>query len=369
MALPSDTGRSSSDIAVDLLQLASEKSSAKRVELLRRVTDTYLQQGDSTSSAEKYLFDELVSKLVDKIDSAGRAQASTHFSNMDAIPDSLAHRFATDADIEVARPMVRDYRGLSEQTLIEVARKGSQDHLHAVASRDMITAPVSDIVVDRGDQRVVRTLAGNKGAQFSAAGMNRLISKAEKDRELQSLIVDRADLSLEAIGKLLPMISTELAERLQSKSIRLDDAAVEGHLSEWLEDRKKSIARTDAYIEGIRSGNLKLNDVAMELVRGRRVFDFVTVMAASLDMDRDTVFSQLTRGPAPSALLLLRSIDLSWPAVDAFVKLRNAKFVPDQHQPAILRTDYDAIDVAAAQRVVRFMKVRRAAMTPVAAAS
>ena len=369
MALSPDQGHSSSNVANDLMQLASEKSSEKRVELLRRVTDTYLQQGDGKSSAEKYLFDELVSKLVDKIDGSGRAQASSHFSKMEQIPDSLAHRLATDTDIEVARPMVQDYRGLSEQTLIEVARKGSQDHLHAVASRPLVTARVSDIVVDRGDQRVVRTLAGNKGVQFSSAGMNRLISKAEKDSQLQSLIVDRAALSLEAIGKLLPMISTELVERLQSKSIRLDDVAVEDHLTEWLEDRRKSIARTDAYIEGIRSGNLKLDDVAAELVRGKRVFDFVTVMAATLDMDRDTVFSQLTKGPAPTVLLLLRSIELSWPAVEAFVKLRNAKFFADQHQPVVLRTDYDAIDIAGAQRVVRFMKVRRSAMAPAAAAS
>jgi len=365
MVLP--PGKSSSASVVgDLLQLASEKSSEKRVELLRRVTDTYLKQGDGTSRAETYLFDELVSKLVDKIDGAGRAHASTHFSKMDQIPDSLAYRFATDTDIEVARPIVRDYRGLSEQILIEVARNGSQDHLHAVASRTSITPGVSDIVVDRGDQHVVRALAGNKGAEFSSAGINKLISKAEKDSQLQSLIVDRADLSLDAIGKLLPMISTELAERLQSKSIRLNDAAVEGHLSEWLQDRKKSIARTNAYVEGIGSGNLKLDDVAMELVRGRRVFDFVIVMAATLDMDRDTVFSQLTKSPIPTVLLLLRSIELVWPAVEAFVKLRNAKFFADEDLPAIMRSDYEAIDVASAQRVVRFMKVRRAAMKPTA---
>jgi hypothetical protein len=291
----------SSEMANDLMRLAAEKSSEKRVELLRRVTEIYLGHVDASMTGEKYLFDELVGTIVNKIDADERAQAATHFSTLQQIPDSLAHRLATDRDIRVAEPIVRDYHALSERTLIEVAQSGSQNHLYAIASRSNVPERVTDIVVDRGDRRVVRTLAGNQGAQFSRAGMDKLIGKAEKDSTLQSLIVDRADLSLEAIGKLLPMISSELAARLQSKPMRLDGAAMQAHLQDWLEDRKKSIARTDAYIDGIRSGNLRLNDVTMELVRSRRIFDFVTVMSALLDLDRDATFAQLTNGAVAAA--------------------------------------------------------------------
>jgi hypothetical protein len=354
-------------MANDLMRLAAEKSSEKRVELLRRVTEIYLGHVDASMTGEKYLFDELVGTIVNKIDADERAQAATHFSTLQQIPDSLAHRLATDRDIRVAEPIVRDYHALSERTLIEVAQSGSQNHLYAIASRSNVPERVTDIVVDRGDRRVVRTLAGNQGAQFSRAGMDKLIGKAEKDSTLQSLIVDRADLSLEAIGKLLPMISSELAARLQSKPMRLDGAAMQAHLQDWLEDRKKSIARTDAYIDGIRSGNLRLNDVAMELVRSRRIFDFVTVMSALLDLDRDATFAQLTKGPVPTVLLLLRAIELAWPPVEAFLKLRHAKFFAGQVPARVAREDYESIDLGGAQRAIRFMKVRKAALGTAAA--
>ncbi|HZP77037.1 MAG TPA: DUF2336 domain-containing protein [Pseudolabrys sp.] len=352
---------SASAVAADLLELAMEPASGKRFELLRRITDTYLDQRESRTLAEQYLFDELMGQLVDKIDGKDRAHAAAHLATLPSLPHALAQRLAGDDDIAVARPMLRDYGAMPEDILIDVARHASQAHLQAISSREVVTPPVTDIVVDRGDQVTVRTLAANKGARFSRFGMRSLIGKSEKDVALQSLIVDRSDLSLDALGDFISIVSHELAARLREKALDMDVSRIEHHVVDWMEDRKPNAALTTRYIEGIQAGHLKLDDVALELIRGERLFDTLTVLAAVVEADRYFAFGQLARGKVAAVLLLLKSVELKWPVVEAFLKLRRTKILDAMAEAPAVRSDYDAINVADAQRVVRFMKERRPA--------
>ncbi len=349
-------------LAQDLVELAAEHSSEKRLKLLRRITDVNLNSAEQSVPAAQYLFDELVERILGEINADARAEASAQFSVMTKIPESLAHRLATDRDIKVAAPMVENYQALSEKTLLAVARDGSQEHLRSIVSRAVVSPSVSDIVVERGDGKTVRKLAANQGAQFSSVGMRTLAYKSDKDIELQGLLVDRADLSLEAIGILLPKVSEELATRLQNRPIAIDRAAIGSHVAGWMKDHSNNIARTQAHIKGIREGHLRLEDVVRETLRAKQLLCVVSVFAAMLDLDAGYVFGLFAKGPVQTALLLLRSIELPWPLVEGFLNLKKQKIVDEQPNEAVQQTDYESIDVSAAQRVVRFMKVRRVAL-------
>jgi hypothetical protein len=215
----------------------------------------------------------------------------------------------------------------------------------------------------------VRTLASNRGAQFSTSGMRKLIAKSAHDADLQSLIVERADLTLEAAGILLPMISQELAARLRGRAAEIDQTAISLHFQEWMKKRTQDIARTEAYIEGIRAGHLTLENVAVETIKARRLLDVTTVLAAMNDLDRDYAFDLLSRGTTESVLLLMRAMELPWPVVEGFLKLRRTKMTPQRIERPAEPTDYESIDLPTAQRVVRFMKVRRTATTQAAQAA
>jgi hypothetical protein len=65
-----------------------------------------------------------------------------------------------------------------------------------------------------------------------------------------------------------------------------------------------------------------------------------------------------------STMLLLKSMQLSWPVVDSFFKLRRVKTGIDDMDGAVERQEYEAIDLATAQRIVRFVKIRRTAAAP-----
>ena len=350
-----------SGLARDLMSLASEQSSEKRVELLHRITDVYLHGPDQHTTAEKYLFEEVVSQIVDKLGASHRASASAQLAQLKNVPEELVDRLASDRDIEVAGPFIRGYEKISEHTLLRVAKDGSQDHLEAIANRPVLTTPITDVVVVRGNKKVVHTLARNGGAQFSEAGMTNLVGRSENDAVLQAVLVERSDLTPAAVAQLLPMISSELADRLRGVAIEIDGAAVEAYFGEWMKDRKRNFERTEACISGIRKGDLRISDVVIEFVRSRRLLDAATVIAAMIDLDRDHTFQILTGGKYETVLLLMKSVSLTWPAVDGFLKLRHAKTGGSAAESYPKRLDYDAIDAMAARRVVRFMKVRRAA--------
>lgn len=358
-----------SNLADDLIALAAERSSEKRVELLRRVIDVYLDHPVEHSAAEQGFFEEVITNIMAKIQAGHKAAASAKLAKLPSLPDALARELGSDKNIRVALPIIRDYRGLSEDALVDIAKVGSQFHLKLIAGRPVVTPPVSDVVVERGDRNTVRTLASNGGAQFSVKGMEKLIDKASADSDLQALIVARGDLTMGAIIKLLPMISDELASRLRSVSVEVDQATVAVHLGEWAAERKQSIERTDGYIDRIRKNDLKLNEVVLDLVKTKRLFDAATVIGAMTGLDRAYCFQVLTAGRLESMLLLMRSVNLSWPAADGFFRLRAAKAGIGGFGPLPTRFDYEAIDAPTAQRAIRFMKVQRVAGAEAAASS
>jgi len=353
--------QSLSTLAEDLASLAAERAPDRRVELLRRISAAYAAHAEPGVTAEVYLFNEVVSKLVDKIAGADRAAAAATLATMPRLPEPLVRRLASDADIDVARPLIRDYRAMPEAILVCVARNASQDHLRVIAAREEVTPPVTEVVVRRGDRSVMRILAGNSGARFSDAGMRELIAKAKHDLDLQALLVDRNDLSLAAVERLLPIVTEALARRLCGKVGVVSEDAVMPHLAAWLDDRSRNAERTRAFIAGLRNGDLQASDVFRELFAQGRLYDAAAVLASHLEIGCDYTFGVLAGNSLHSAMLLMRAAALPWALVEAFLKLRQAKGAPFEPHALPKRAAYLALDVAAAQRVLRFAKVRRSA--------
>ena len=72
----SQFNRQPQGLAQDLVHLAAEKSSDKRLKLLRRITDVYLESDEEIAPAAQYLFDELVEHILERIGADDRAEAS-----------------------------------------------------------------------------------------------------------------------------------------------------------------------------------------------------------------------------------------------------------------------------------------------------
>ena len=71
---------------------------------------------------------------------------------------------------------------LSTEALVEIASTKGQDHLLAISARDNLPEAVTDVIVERGETKVIRKLANNAGARFSETGYSGIVARAERRR-------------------------------------------------------------------------------------------------------------------------------------------------------------------------------------------
>jgi uncharacterized protein (DUF2336 family) len=204
-------------VFAELKSLAGERSSEKRLDLLRKIADLFFARIAEHSEAEASLFNEVIEQVVDQISRDGKIEVATDLATLPGFPSPVVRKFAHDSDIDIARPVLRSALGLTERDLVEIARKASDGHLDAIAGRAQLSEAVTDVLVDRGSRQVMCTVSANHGAAFSEFGMGKLISRARDDGDLQGILVERSDLSQRAIDQLSAIVSEALAIKLAER--------------------------------------------------------------------------------------------------------------------------------------------------------
>ena len=140
-------------------------SSAKRVETLRQVTDLFLNDGERLSDDQVKVFDDVLCLLIARVETRAKAELSKRLAPLDYAPFEVIQHLAWDDEIEVAGNVLANSSRLGTEVLVEIASNKGQDHLLAISGRPDLPAAVTDVIVDRGEDKVIRKLANNAGAQ------------------------------------------------------------------------------------------------------------------------------------------------------------------------------------------------------------
>jgi uncharacterized protein (DUF2336 family) len=106
---------------------------------------------------------------------------------------------------------------LADEVLLEIAKTRTQEHMLAIARRPTISETVTAVVMQRGDERVLRTMSSNDGARFSEESFAELVEKARTDPKIQRALHSRGDVPYTTRTKLVG-IAREVADAtLQSE--------------------------------------------------------------------------------------------------------------------------------------------------------
>ena len=344
-------------------RLGIEKDSEKRLALLRGVADLYLSRTVSPTLAEEYLFSEIANAVLRKLQPHQRPQVSATLCDSERVPHSLALALASDSDIEVARPVLARSPVLTEGDIVALAQASSDEHLQAIATRTTLTARVTDVLIDRGSNTVLRTVSGNAGAEFSEQGMLSLVARARDDDELSLALADRGDLSPAVLEQLNGLICARVSHEAEgndtSGTVANLRARAQALITEELRKRKANIGSTERVIAAIEAGTMSLDDGLGPLLAGGRLLDLSQVLAHFLRFDRNFVFQQMAAGEINTIVLAFRALNIAYPHLEATLALRARKRRGGQAgETTVSRQDYEAINPADAQRAMRFLKVR-----------
>jgi uncharacterized protein (DUF2336 family) len=191
-------------------------SEKQRLRILERVTDLFAAGSRGYSFDQIALFDDVLQALAAEIEVKARARLAHRLAHINGGPPKLIRALAFDDAIAVAEPVLTHSQLLSDADLAENAATKSQKHLFAIAQRLTLSESVTDVLVERGDRRVVHKVAINKGARFSPAGYGKLTIRARDDRKLTLALGQRGDLPRQYFLKLLETASASVRAVLEA---------------------------------------------------------------------------------------------------------------------------------------------------------
>jgi Uncharacterised protein conserved in bacteria (DUF2336) len=211
-----DSSGNQTQSLIDELNAALASGEDERKRILERVADLFAAGARGYSSQQIALFDDVLQKLCADIEVKARARLARRLAAIDNAPARLIRLLAFDDAIAVAQPVLTHSRQLSDADLVENATSKSQDHLLAIARRLKLSERVTDVLVERGDRRVIHKVAANRGARFSLAGYDKLTHRAQRDRKLTLALARRRDLPRQYFLKLLESASASVRAKLEA---------------------------------------------------------------------------------------------------------------------------------------------------------
>jgi len=197
----------------ELEDVVQESSADKRAETLRRITTLFLDGAPSFNAEHIALFDDVIGCLIERIETKTLAELARRIAPVANAPASVVSVLAKNDDIAVAGPALKQAR-LNDPDLMYIAETKSQAHLLAMSTRLGISEALADILVERGDREVARSIANNQHAQLSDNAFTTLVKRAEQDSVLAEKVGMRADIPPRLFRQLLIQANEVVQKRL-----------------------------------------------------------------------------------------------------------------------------------------------------------
>ena len=309
----------------------------KRQSTLRALTDLFLTAAPQLDEEGVEVFDNVFDVALEKPGLDVLTDVSMRMAPVPNAPRRLIRRLANDAEIAVAGPVLSQSPRLTEEDLCDVARVRGNAHLLAISTRPNLTSPVTDILVDRGDNDVARTVAANETARLSEQGFSRLLQRAESDEAIGASVYARPDLPADAVKNALnkaAAVTAEAGDRI---------AAAQRHVI--------TLKQSDA-----------LTETQIVTFATEKHYEDVIAAISLLSNLRFHHLENMMHGQRLGGLTLVcKSLGFSVTTMTALWKLAAARNGATTEEVQSARREFLGVSKDVAQRVVRFWQVRQSA--------
>ncbi|HEY6024662.1 MAG TPA: DUF2336 domain-containing protein [Pseudolabrys sp.] len=337
-------------------------SADKRAETLRRITTLFLDGASNFNAEHIALFDDVIGCLVVEIEAKALAELARRVAPVPNAPPGVVSALAKSDNIDVAGPILKQAR-LADPDLMHIAETKSQAHLLAMSARLGISEALSDILVERGDQEVARSIANNRHAQLSDNAFSKLVKRAEQDGVLAEKVGMRTDIPPRLFRQLLMQASEVVQRRLLSKAKPETQAEIRRILAQVTDEVAAKAAPRNyaAALAAVRAlhkeRKLSEADIA-EFAKAGKYEETIAALATMCAVPVEVVDRLMNGERADPVLILARAIGFGWPTVKAILNARPGSKPSAQTLDAALE-NFDRLTATTAQRVVRFWQVRQ----------
>jgi uncharacterized protein (DUF2336 family) len=349
-----------------LVDLARASDSVQRRELLRDVTDLFFETSGARNERENALFDDVLQLVSREMQEGVLAELAERFADAEDAPVGLMRDLANHA-FEVAAPVIQRSKALDEQTLLQIVNYKSQQHIKAVAQREEVSEALSDAIVKFGDDHALDALMRNEGAEVSRTSMEAAVDRARRNTVLHESVVMRRDLPLDLLNEMYFTVETRLRDQIMQRNASVDPAALDAALAKARERLKRTVGdmtaeakNAVAFIQSKKTAGELNARLLVSLYREAKQLHFLYGLAEITNVDHETVADMLERQDVDALAMLCRAANVERPLFVTLAVLTCGGEDAMNRAEEFGRT-YNSVPVEAAQRAVRFFKVRKAA--------
>jgi Uncharacterised protein conserved in bacteria (DUF2336) len=346
-----------------MMELARERSPHQRHALLRVVADFFLATSDH-APAHFELYDEIMHLVLADVEPVARYELAGRLADLPAPPRRTLLRLADD-DIEVARAVLMRSPALADDDLEPIARARTQEHLLAIAQRAALSERLTDILVERGDERVAGTVSANGGAHISARGFAHLAGRAADSAIILDALAMRRDLPERVATALLPLLQQGIRARIAAAKAVIDGAAerqmvdaARAALAERLRGPADPPRPLAVLMSLVARGELPFGEAATELADADRLVDLTALLGLRLDLRSETILRNLLGVGKARMMLICRAAGLDANAFSAVLRLTSRRKPTARGEPARLLREYLDITRDGAASIVRAVRER-----------
>lgn len=340
---------------------------SRRAQVLRSVTDLFVHGSGRFTDDQIDLFDEVMGKLIENIELAARVAFGSRMAMVTDAPRGAIRTLAFDDAIEVAAPVLTHSVRLDDATLAENARTRGQGHLLAISGRSVLAEAVTDILVDRGNDQVVASTAGNRGAKFSTSGMSTLVRRAQHNGDLALCVWTRPDIPRHDLARIFARASEVVRGRLEVANPRraaLIRAAVAEASDEMLAMARAGSdehAQAQAHVRSLHSFGLLDETRLQEFAREGSYDKTAVALSLMCDLPIGLIERALAQDDPEQLIVFAKTSDLTWESAKALITVQAGRGGVTQERLNQCFASFFRLQPKTARTALQFYRLREKA--------
>jgi uncharacterized protein (DUF2336 family) len=317
------------------------------------------------SEDEIFTFGEVIGRLADEIEVTARAQLAKRLARFDNAPVNIIHKLAFDDSIEVAGPILQESERLEPYALVANVCLKSQSHLLAISKRETLEERVTDVLVTRGNQEVVNSVASNNGARLSEFGFLHMVKRAEGDSILAEQLGLRGDIPRHIFQQLIAKATDDVRKRLQDERPEMVNQiqSTVTDVAGELQSKFGPVSRSHLVAKRLvatqhRLGNLNENSIST-YAQSHRLEEVTIGMSLLCALPADVIERAMLDKNRETLLILAKALDFSWATTMAllFLGAKDHRITArDLHD---LETEYGRLNIETSRSVLKFYQSRK----------
>jgi len=235
----------------------------------------------------------------------------------------------------------------------------------AIAERKSIDESVTDVLVTRGDQKVVSSVARNNGARFSDFGFLHMIKRAEGDSILAEQLGLREDIPRHIFQQLIAKASDDVKKRLERERpgiIEQIQSSVSDVTGE-LQSKFGPVSRTYYVAKRVvttqfQQGNLNENSIS-GYARAHRLEEVTIGLSLLCSLPGDVIERAVLDRNRETLLILAKALEFSWETTMSLLFLGAKEHRITAQELRELESEFGRLNVETSRSVLEFYRSRK----------